>query len=195
MRIGIFHGIDTPPDFHYKDLAEEAIGIEGIEVVELRWPSRGSIMGDIWGLMTSKEYRKQCRSAATASLVGMNPVERVDLIIGHSMGNAMMIEAVKRLGLNIPMISIGNPLGHPIFGRALRSVNMGKVDQEWPIIPNFWNSDDMVSSWHGWQDAPGGFESDRIAVVGSGRDEHPMELYLSHSKIRSAILDVKDCPI
>jgi len=111
----------------------------------------------------------------------------LDIVIGHSMGQVMMIEAVKALSVDIPMISIGGPLSHPIWGKALRAVGLGKPDKRWHDIPMLWNADDIVPAWHFWQTNPKGFHPIRIAVAGSFRNEHPMELYLRHPLLRTEI--------
>jgi len=193
MRIGIFHGIDTKPDFKYKHTSEAALGLPKIEVVELRWPSTGTISGDVWELMTSKEYREQCIAEATKNL--NNALGRygvLDVLVGHSMGQVMMIEAVKRVwpdgvGVLPPMLSIGGPMSHPLWGRSLRAVGLGKPHKNWNKIAMGWNSDDIIPAWHGWQTNPAGFDPFRIAIAGQGKNEHPMELYLGHPIVREKI--------
>ncbi len=175
------HGINYGGE-DYAASWQRALWRAGVVVrcVPAPWSSTGTIAGDLAGMCFSPGFRDRAVDEVRERIELVRP----DLIIGHSAGQPVGIEAARLAGYTGPILTIGGPLSHPVYGRALRLVDMG----EHPIpakVLHLWNADDGVccSRLLGTRH-PGWMAEARIAVAGFGGwvREHPAELYLDHAK-------------
>lgn len=195
MTIFAVHGINTPLDVPYAGDWKAALDLGDIEVVEARWESTGTVTGDVFKILLHKREREEAIKAVEDQLrdfVEM-PGER-KLLLAHSMGEPLLCAAERRVQSGLPIITVGGPLSHPVFGNALASVGLRRPTPGKPPI-RFWNRHDGVScSRFLGARQPGWMDPVRIAVAGDKGwvVEHDATLYLANENVRRVVRAVKE---
>jgi hypothetical protein len=187
------HGINTPAEVPYAADWREALGFD-CEVVEARWDSTGSVVGDVFKILLNKRERNKAVGAITSQLRDFVERDGPKLLLAHSMGEPLLLEAVRRVQPDLPIATIGGPLSHPFFGNTLATVGLRKpTPGDAPL--RFWNRHDGVccSRFLGARQ-PSWMNATRIAVAGDTGwvVEHSAVLYLEHDNVRRAVRALKE---
>lgn len=193
LQILAVHGINTPADVPYGGDWSDALGID-CEVTEARWDSTGSVAGDVFKILLNKRERNKAVGAVTMQLRDFEARSGPKLLLAHSMGEPLLLEAVRRVQPNLPIITLGGPLSHPFFGNTLATVGLRKPTPGEPPL-RFWNRHDGVccSRFLGARQ-PSWMEAARIAVAGDTGwvVEHDAVLYLENDNVRRAVRALKE---
>ena len=192
-RVLAVHGIKTPTDEQYGLLWASAIhsvtGID-VEVTEARWASTGTVLGDLLKLLAVPGQLRGAVGDVARQIYLFDElgVEAPSVIIAHSMGQALALEAVRALRCTIPVVTLGGPLSHPVFAQALRTAGIARAPALTPV--HLWNRDDGVcaSKLFGTRH-PHWMAAHEVVVPGWGGYalEHPAERYLA-SPVATEIL-------
>lgn len=202
VQIAAIHGVNTgaieQQRFHreWQDTLCAAAGSGSYEVTGIPWPSIGTAAGD--GLRLFWDVR--AREAAIASVVyGLKrwlekPGPRV--IVAHSMGTVLVLEALRVMGGGVPIVGIGSPATHPLLARRLAFAGYLRSVQRKRRPTTIQNKDDGVCALRlpfggRLTMASGAYLSEWIDVepdkpVGWAA-EHGADLYLAHETTLRAI--------
>lgn len=157
------------------------------------WRSTGTISFDVSKIVASKKFRESQIELIMDRLEvvrdRVNNDEGKLVVIGHSMGQALGSAALERLAAqpgdgagwaSVPFLAIGGPLGHPVWGRALRGVGL-KLKNLNGV--HFYNHDDGVTSmFNQYHEDTDNWKHIRVAIAGDGGfvKEHRDKFYLTH---------------
>lgn len=174
-RIAFIHGINVDSDSieRMRKLLETVLLLgtraHQPEVESVFWGSTGRILSDI--TMMGNLGPKM-----VAGVREQLYLQRPALIVAHSMGSALARAAAHVS----PVLHIGSPVGHPIYGRALDMMLRGAREPS-PMSMELWNADDPVANhWLlGRRAVP--WEQRRLALAGhKGFGEHAFAGYVRH---------------
>lgn len=191
MKLLGIHGIDTPPASAWADDWTAALGVE---VTPLRWDSTGKAR-DLWHIATSPAFRRAQVSALLQQIIDHLDEPRL-AILAHSQGTVWMGRVLRALAatsvwrsraLTIPVVFMGSPLHHPVYGGLLETVGLGGPYPATPL--SLYNDGDPVCApWWGKPIDIAYVDAVRIAIAGDGGDAEHMQ-YWQHPYTQQAVLD------
>ncbi len=194
------HGVATT-DAEFAEALVANLGQAGldVEVIPAMWSSRGSLLSDVSGLLTSKVFRETAiDNVMNGIALGLRRAideARPFTILAHSAGAVLAVEAVRRLRAEgLTMVAVGSPFSHPVWGPALRSlVGLGH-EGPFKVAYEFWNAEDAVccTRWlgaRGHRDLGLGWRSERVAFAGRGTldYEHTWMYYAANKRVAQAV--------
>ncbi len=167
------------------------------------WESSGSAVRDLVSVAGNATYRARqvdlVRMQIRAWCRGLHPAPSTRLIIGHSLGQALVATALELTESQPRVVSIGGPLGNPIAGRVLRAVGLGTVAPTNDPI-DVYSADDRVTTLNVVGPShyvPPGWTGLRVGVATSNPRfvaEHGDTLYLSHPYVVRLLSSMQGAP-
>jgi pimeloyl-ACP methyl ester carboxylesterase len=185
IRVGAVHGIGNDSASRSSLAARwggyliEA-GVDAmVDVAE--WDSSGSPIRDLARIVTAPEWVNRQRDAVMSQLRDIRP----HIVIAHSFGAVLASGITGRA----PIVAIGSPIGHALYGRALSMRGNASVP---PSSYDCFNDEDDVASSRVWgrRDTSAlGWTPVRVAVAGRGAfaAEHRDDLYLRHPVVLNIV--------
>jgi hypothetical protein len=178
LKILAIHGINTPLSRSYAAAWRAALDLNVI-IEEARWQSSGSIANDVFQICVNPLTREE----------NIDDITEEVRDFCREPGEKLLLAAERRLATGLPIITIGGPLSHPVFGPALAAVGLRKPTPGEPPL-RFWNEHDGVccSRFLGARQ-PAWMGAVRIAVAGDTGwvVEHDAALYLQNENVRRAV--------
>lgn len=193
------HGVNTPMDYKYLEDWHPALRGQGVRasLTEGRWESSGTLTRDVFAVLTSRDYREHqierlrnefekwrfraCRDRAP------------HVVLAHSMGQPLMIEVLRRAGgPKTPMVCVGGPLNHPVWGRSMWIAGgLGREIPDGKRVFNYYNPQDLVaaSPWLG-SHPPQWMTNQKIDIPGIPKtpvSEHPLEVYVTAPRVAAVL--------
>jgi alpha-beta hydrolase superfamily lysophospholipase len=155
----------------------------------VHWESSGYAALDILSIATRPSWLERQVASVVLAIEDTDP----SVIVAHSCGAVLAAAALRRIRVDLPLICIGSPIGHPVYGAAFASIGLrGAVGGAQCV--DIWNADDPVacSPILGRSNTSAlGWDSRRIAVAGVARwvAEHADRHYLTHHATRMAVME------
>ena len=187
-KVLVVHGVAT----HDFVLAEWAKVITeynlDVELVSGAWESVSAIE-DTHRLTLDFAFKERTIEALATKIEDHKP----DLIICHSMGQALTPSALRRVrftgSAKVPsVVSVGGPMGNPLIAPIFQACGLG-LPYYGTKLYHFWNPDDPIAAAAGVHREPVGWTCTRIAVPGhGGLAEHNHELYLASDLVRNTVV-------
>jgi len=183
---GIATGADAPVASQWRQTLAAAHAIQ-VPVEECRWPSTGSAAGDCAALALSPEFRMEALESVVHGLADFAE-EGHGVVLAHSMGTVLAVQAERMLRTGLPMVLMASPLSNPALHLALDGMGLARPPSR--RLVHIWNNDDPIP---GARSAvqPEYFEAVRIAVadneLGEISFEHDVRLYLRHVHTLTAL--------
>jgi hypothetical protein len=159
------------------------------KVHPVTWKSTGTISLDVTKVVANRRFRNKQTFEIMKQLGDLREQHNDLIVIGHSMGQAFGSAALEGLHeadgersewASVPFLAIGGPLGHPVWGRALRGVGL-KLKELNGV--HFYNHDDGVTSmFNQYHEDTDNWKHIRVAIAGDGGfvKEHKDKFYLTH---------------
>lgn len=205
IHIAAIHGIATSLEARktYAVEWEQALLVLGVDCVvhSTTWASTGNAALDISKVLGSHSFRKRQIDHIIGRFISIQP----DLILAHSMGQAFGAAALERLNAltlgarrwpTVPFFAIGGPLGHPVWGKALRAVGLNFKKLQGM---HFYNKDDGVTALlnQGGIAPTKNWDSVYVSIAGNGGfvKEHAVDFYLTHPILIEHIKTLEPRPI
>jgi hypothetical protein len=176
------HGIAQDPTERatFAGRWERLLAAAGIQarIVGATWDSSGSITIDIARIASQPRWL----SAQVDSIA--QHIALADLVIAHSFGAPLVVEAMRRSSIALPLFAIGSPLGHPIHGFVLGLLGMTAKPGRRQAAFDVFNVDDPVTTsplLGRFDTSRDGWVPVRVALPGNGGfGEHSDVGYVSH---------------
>lgn len=196
LQIAAVHGVNTGPQ-ERRTFAEswertlQAIGVP-CEVTPCPWPSMDSGIKDSLRILWDPWFRDGAVVLVRNAIKDwVKETTGPRIVIAHSMGTPLALDALRDLRSPVPLLAIGSPMTHPIFGPRLELAGFGRAWNDRPQPPAITNRDDGICAlrWLGQRfiRRPKGFRVVEVEVeVEAGGEpkgwvrEHEAELYLRH---------------
>lgn len=164
---------------------------ESVDVTEAVWPSTGGFLEDVGLLLASTGFRRRAVDAVSRAIAAFVADHRDGVLIGHSMGQPVLFAALRQLaeaGLVVeqPIVTIGGPAFHRVWGPPLRMAGLGRPPPGATVL-HFWNRDDPICGARPVH--PSWVTHERVAVAGAGgADEHDAADYLGNPVVARAVV-------
>lgn len=171
-KVSCVHGVAN--DWFSRWFSDFETGIPYADTSPVNWPSTGSFLLD-----SAQFFREEHRERWIRTVLSQIREQAPDVVVAHSMGSVLAIEALAQLTERPRLVLIGSPFHHHVLGPALELKARSLVNCE-----SFWHDRDPIAR-HGRRTH---FTSTQIWVSGSG-DQHRAELYLDHPLVQAAIKD------
>lgn len=172
---------------------EEGAGVT-VDVTEAVWPSTGGFREDVMRLIAQPSFRRRAVSAVARAVEAFALTYRDGVLVGHSMGQPLLFAALRDLArdgvvVDLPIVTIGGPAFHRLWGAPLRVAGLG-LPPPGSSVAHYWNEDDPVCGR--WPVHPSWVTHERVAVAGrAGAEEHHAHLYLVNPVVARAVVEAR----